>query len=305
MTAIVYGCNGQDGFYLCQQLIRRGLPVIGLGRQADPDPELKRASGFRYAQLDLRDVASLKTLLEAERPSQIFHVAAVHANASGQSCYEDVFDAMLDVNVNSLHASLEYCRVIDRQTRLLYAASAKCFGSKLPAIIDESTPRKSECLYSITKNAGVDLIVHYRNQHQVKAGSVYLFNHESPRRPAPFFVPKLVRALRGEKQSFFTLSFSCDWGSAEEYCEIMVEALAKAPGEDFVLASGRCLLARDLVAEMFKRQSLRPSGLAMEQGQERGSAPYMVSTEKLQRLVGKVPRRTIESVIEEMLQSGD
>lgn len=312
-SALVLGGNGQDGTYLSQALLRRGHQVISIGKDRVPR-NVPTSDGFSYHSLDLRDRAGLAELLREHAPSSVYHFAAVHKSAAGAP-YEDRFGDMLDVNVASVHVVLEHLR---RQQdaepppgRLIYASSIKAFGEPLPERIDEDTPRRSNCLYAVTKNAATDLIHHYRLRHDVQASVVWLANHESPRRPADFFIPKLARCLasavvepvRSPPASFYTLDFHCDWGSAEEYADLVVDMLEQAPGQDFVLGTGRTVLARELVRAVFAARGLDSSDHVREAHVTRQGARYHVVNEKLQRVLGRQPERTIEDVIEELVES--
>ena len=35
-TALVFGCTGQDGSYLCKSLLVRGFRVVGISRKRNP-----------------------------------------------------------------------------------------------------------------------------------------------------------------------------------------------------------------------------------------------------------------------------
>lgn len=307
-VALVLGCNGQDGTFLSRGLLRRGYRVIGVGKQPEPRFSYARQT-FTYAPMDLAlGSAELAQLLEAQRPDSVFHVAAVHASASAAS-YETRFQDMLAVNVGSLHAVLEYARLRNPQAGVLYASSAKVFGSPLPAFIDETTPRVSSCLYSITKNAAGDLLSYYREAHGCRASQLYLFNHESELRPASFFIPKLVRMLaagaQGEatQERFATLDFCCDWGSAEEYMELAIDCLEHAPAQDFVLATGRCLSARDLVTGLAAKYGRDVSRLeAHSESTPRGQSFYRASTAKLRTELGRSPQQQIEQLVERLVE---
>lgn len=199
--AMILGCNGQDGTFLCRRLVDARLgTVVGIGLELQSrfnyDP-----TWFKYVSLDLtNESAPLRALLAETRPHLIFHVAAVHASAES-ALYEPVFESMLAVNVRTVHTILEHLRNEDGLSRFIYANSAKAFGSPLPEVINENTPRMSSCLYGITKNAASDLLRHYRSAHRVLASQLYLFNHESELRPQGFHtkareVPEGRRARR-------------------------------------------------------------------------------------------------------------
>jgi GDPmannose 4,6-dehydratase len=290
MTALVLGANGQDGTYLVRSLLRRGRDVVAAG--VEPGPRF--ADHGRYAAIDLRDGTALARLLAEVKPTEVYHFAAIHKSAGGAP-YEDRFGDMLAVNVATVHVVLEQLR--RSPGRLLYASSIKAFGEPPPARVDESTPHRSDCLYAVTKNAAYELIAYYRRVHGVPGSVIYFGNHESPLRPAEFFIPKLARALRGEAVSFYTLDFYCDWGSAEEYADICVDVLERAAGEDFVMGTGRCVHARELTEGLGLTNVTTTSTATNER-----PAPYELDVSKLERLVRR-PQRRIEDVVEEIVRS--
>jgi GDPmannose 4,6-dehydratase len=141
------------------------------------------------------------------------------------------------------------------------------------------------------------------------ASLVYFFNHESALRPPEFFFPKLIACLVGairgqaEPTTFGTLDFCRDWGSAEEYMDLAVDMLEKAPGEDFVLATGRCTQARELVRKLFAEYGLDYRLFIREQATAGApSEPYVASTAKLRDLVGRTPQVGIEEVVRAMVR---
>jgi len=173
-SALILGVNGQDGSYLAECLLTRGFAVLGVGRQAAS--RWVEAPGFRYAAIDLADAMALDELLVAEKPDEIYHLAAVHGPAGYP--YEAIWQSALAVNLGALHVCLEHIRTRAKLSRLFYASSVKVFGENPPAVIDEETPRVSDCLYGITKNAAFDLVRYYRARYDVW-GSVGIFsNHD-------------------------------------------------------------------------------------------------------------------------------
>lgn len=257
--ALVLGVNGQDGSYVAEALVRRGYEVVGAGRQ----PHSRYPgwlTGSRYAQLDLEHQDDLLALLHDTRPDVVFHTAAIHGAAGFH--YEPVFAAMMAVNVTSMHTVLDYARQHHRDLRLVYANSSKIFPAPLSGSISEATPIAASCLYSIGKIASLELIRYYRKHHGIAASNLVLFNHESRRRPANFFVPILARGLAAaiaDPQHRFevkTLDFHGDWSSAEELMDIAIDISEKAPAEDFVLASGTTWHARTAAKQLFAQHHL-------------------------------------------------
>ena len=127
---MVLGSNGQDGSYLVEHLLRRGYSVIGLSRQRGTGAD----AGHPHCQpvcQDLRRIGEFSELLLKLRPDVIFHFAAVHGRSGTR--YEAVWQDMLAVNVEVVHACLEYLRGQQPGGVLIYAGSSKIFGPSLPA----------------------------------------------------------------------------------------------------------------------------------------------------------------------------
>ena len=306
MTAVVLGANGQDGTFLVRHLLGRGYEVVGIGRRVKSRSKIDSPS-FLYRQADLRQESKLAEELNYFKPDFIFHVAAVHTSAGGS--YEAVFNDMLQINVATVHTVLEYLRG-SRKSRFIYASSKKVFGEPVPLFINEDTPKKSQCLYSISKNAAYDLIEYYRAEYGVEASVVYLFNHESEHRPDDFFIPIILKCLssalsdNGYVGAVNTLDFYCDWGSAEEYMDLMIDMVEKAPEEDFVLARGDSTYARDLIEYLFNNYRLdyRKHIQEKHSPQLALQAPYTVDLTKLKHYIHRTPNISIYDLCKQILE---
>jgi len=307
LTSIVLGANGQDGSYLCEMLAASGQRVIALGRQTDfAWPPLD--GEFRYQQVDLCDPKALRTVLIAERPEHIYHVAAVHGESG--FLYEEVVGDLFAVSVVATHVCLEYLRQSDGG-RLYYASSAKVFGESPQGQISESTAKRADSLYATAKIAAGHLIDCYRRDHGVQAIVAYLFNHESPRRRSAYFVPKIARALanglagNGDPVTVNSLDFFADWGSAEEYMQLAIQAMESGLDGDFVVATGQTLWAAAAVDTVFKEHKLdRNHWLhAPEEGVAPDSVPFVADSGKLTTALGHQPQKRISHLLEEIARS--
>lgn len=303
--ALVIGANGQDGSFLVKHLLDKKYHVLAVGRQEGARYR-EDSPLFEYFQADLKKSNVLSKPLNQFKPDFVFHVAAVHTSAGG--VYENQFDDVLKVNVGSVHTILEYLRR-NPGSRFIYASSAKVFGDPPPRHINELTPRKNQCLYSISKNSAYNVIEYYREKHAVRASVVFLFNHESKLRPKSFFIPTILNCLSSALRNtnhiteINTLNFNCDWGSAEEYMDIVIDVIEKAISEDFVLGRGVCTYARDLVFNIFNDFGLNYKNHLRERVNPNSphNAPYKVDTTKLVKHVGRKPEVDIYEVCKEII----
>ncbi|MGE0332008.1 MAG: GDP-mannose 4,6-dehydratase [Ramlibacter sp.] len=312
-TALVVGVNGQDGSYLAERLAHNQWRVVGMGRQGQARAGLA-ARLAQYCPLDLTDTAALQRALHELRPDAIFFAAAVHGAAGFD--YESVWLGAHQVNTLALHAALEHARTQagrgGGKVQVLYFGSAKMFGDLAGRTIDESTPRVSSCIYSITKNAGADLVQYYRATHGVDAGVVWLFNHESERRPPQFFAMQVVQALAQSLQdkrhavTLNTLDFWCDWGHAQEYMTLVADHCDALRGHDVVLATGHTVWAADVVTELFALHGLAAADhfrTTAPPREKQLATQWRADTTRLVQLAGQRPALWGVEVFQEILRA--
>ena len=179
----------------------------------------------------------------------------------------------------------------------MYASSLKAFGSPPPATVSEDSPRISDCLYSITKNASADLIDYYRRTHGARSTTLYLFNHESPRRPENFFLPRVVNSLaaamlgQSDDTTLASLDFACDWGSAKEFMTLGRQVLESPENQDYVVATGKTWTGLEFVEALFLKAGLDWRDhltVAKTPGSEL-IVPYHADISRLNRVVGHGP----------------
>jgi GDPmannose 4,6-dehydratase len=218
-------------------------------------------------------------------------MAAIHGSAG--HAYEANWRQALALNVGSVHTCLEHMRRRSPAARLFYPSSLKVFGDPPPAEIDEATPRVSLCLYSITKNAATELVHQYRARHGAWACVGYFFNHDSPRRPDSYFLPRLAAQLVAQRRAdapasgVDTLDFWCDWGNSREFMELTVDLLDQEEPQDVVMATGQPVHAADLARALADELGVVPPRLPPR---TQHTPPARARLDGLRRAIGRLPR---------------
>src|SRR5579875_3276695 len=193
--ALVIGSRGQDGSYLVELLQAKGYELIPLTRHGVDGP-----LADRYPSL-LVNSANMKNLLVAERPDEIYYLAAFHHSSEEAATDElDLLRNSFETNTNGLLDVLYATMRWLPKTRLFYAASSHIFGEPSLSMQDENTPINPVNAYGISKSTGVYLCRYFRKQHNLHASVGILFNHESPRRADRFLSKKIVKAAINIKQ---------------------------------------------------------------------------------------------------------
>jgi GDPmannose 4,6-dehydratase len=170
--------------------------------------------------------------------------------------------------------------------------------------------------------------VNYREAYGIFASSGILFNHESPRRGETFVTRKVVRAATriklGKETCLYlgNLDAIRDWGHAKDYVEGMWRILQHPEADDFVLATGVAITVREFVEKTFLKLDIMISwsGSGVDEvGKDQNGnviiridptyfrpteVPFLLGDpSKARELLGWRPRYTIDTLIDEMVES--
>ena len=258
-TALILGVSGQDGAYLADILVRRGLEVHGTSR----DKEVASYAGLRRLGIHdrvtchsavLNDFRSVVTVLNNVRPALIFNLAAQSSVGLSFEQPVETIDSIMHGTINVMEAMRFLCL----DARFYNAGSSECFGNtgrERPAA--ETTAFSPRSPYAVGKAASFWAVANYREAYGLFVCSGLLFNHESPLRPARYVTQKIVRgavaiaAGRGDTVELGTLEIARDWGWAPEYVDAMARMLDLDAPEDFVIATGETRTLEDFVGAAF------------------------------------------------------
>ncbi len=252
--AIVFGSRGQDGTLLTRHLLSKDYVVLGVGRAA-----VDSSDGRLHEPVDLIDASSVHRLIEEFRPNEVYYLAAFHhaAQAAELVSPSAIWDRSFDVHVRGLVHVLEAIRRNHPPARLFYAGSSLVFGQPAQSPQTEETPLNPQCVYGVTKTAGIHCCRLYRSQHNLFAAAGILYTHESPLRPDGFLSRKVIQAAirikRGEQRELVLgdLSAQSDWGYAPDYVDAMWRIAQAGAPDDFVVATGRLHRVQDWVETAF------------------------------------------------------
>jgi GDPmannose 4,6-dehydratase len=255
-TALVTGVKGQDGGYLAEQLVQRGYRVVGTSRTPPQKDEDLR--GVELRTVALEDAAAVALLVAEVAPDEIFHLAG--QSSVGRS-FEDPAGTYRSLGLTTLNL-LEAARGATVRPRVFVAGSGEVFGDTGTTRATETTAFSPRSPYAVAKCAAVELARAYRTHYGVFASVGFLYNHESPRRPATFVTRKIVRgacdiaAGRATSLELGDLGVVRDWGYAPEYVDAMWRILQADAPDEFVIATGRSHPLARFVDLVFQRLGL-------------------------------------------------
>lgn len=175
MTAIIFGANGQDGYYL-SKLIEKECRVIGISRAGD------------FIKLDMASFDQVAEIIKNYQPDYIFHLAALSTTShyAWKENHETICTGSLNI--------LESVKQFSPHSRIFLSGSGLQF-------INEGRPIREKDLfdassvYSVCRINSVFAARYYRRLG-IKVYVGYFFNHDSPLRSANHINKKITETVK-------------------------------------------------------------------------------------------------------------
>jgi GDPmannose 4,6-dehydratase len=314
-TALITGVTGQDGAYLAQLLLEKGYRVVGMMRRSassDVIGERLRWLGIlddvQLVEGNLIDLSSLIRIMQEHKPAEVYNLAAQSFVAASWQ------QPLLTGTVTGIGAAnlLEAVRIAHPVARFYQASSSEMFGKIQQARQSERTPFYPRSPYAIAKLYAHWMTVNYRESFGLHASSGILFNHESPLRGIEFVTRKVtdgaarIKLGLANELALGNMDATRDWGHARDYVRAMWLMLQQDTPDDYVVATGRTVSIRDMVAMAFRHVGLD------WQDHVRSRADLMRPAEvdvllgdagKAQQALGWTPETTLEAMIAEMVDA--
>jgi UDP-glucuronate 4-epimerase len=210
MKAIVTGGAGFIGSHLVDRLLADGAEVIVVDNfdpfYARSAKETNLADALRdprcrLAELDIRDAAGVRALVDRTRPDAIVHLAA---RAGVRPSIEDP-GLSADVNVTGTVRWLEAACRVEPRPRFVYASSSSVYGDRPDAPFRETDPVDAPISpYAATKKACELLAYTFHHLHGLPVTGLRFFTAYGPRNRPDLAIAKFARLIdRGEPVPMF------------------------------------------------------------------------------------------------------
>ena len=240
-TAIIVGCNGQDGQLLKKKLINLKYKIIGITKN----------------NIDIRQPNKVNKLVAEKKPDQIYYLAA-HHHSSEEIINNNVeiIDNSNQINFISLNNFLHAIHKYSPSTKFFYASSCHVFGSSNKPQ-NEDTKYQPEGIYGVTKIAGMMSCKHFREVKRIFVSVGILYNHDSFLRKKVFVGKKIISSAieiskKGHGQlTLGNLDHKIDWGAAHDYVDAMHLILNLSKPNDYVISTGKLHSIREFAKIAF------------------------------------------------------
>jgi GDPmannose 4,6-dehydratase len=310
-VAIITGITGQDGSYLAEYLLDKGYDVIGMVRRSSTvtfERIRHIQDKIKLIQGDLHDQSSLVDVIDRNRPTEIYNLAA--QSFVPTSWNQPVLTG--EVTALGVTRLLEAIRIVNPETRFYQASSSEMFGKVQEVPQTENTPFYPRSPYGVAKVYGHWIAVNYRESYDLFSVSGILFNHESPRRGLEFVTRKVTYGVARIKLGLANelrlgnLEARRDWGFAGDYVDAMWRMLQADSPQDYVVGTGETHAVRELCEIAFDYVGLNYLDFIVQDSQFYRPAEVdllVADPSKAKSDLGWVPKVSFEELIHMMVEA--
>src|SRR6202171_385003 len=194
MRVLITGITGFVGSHMAEYALSKGAQVFGSNRWRSKTENIDHLrSKVTFLESDLRDLSSVRSLLEISNPDFVVHLAAPSfVGVSWQAPAET-----LTTNIISQVNLLEALRGLKMSPRFLVAGSSEEYGlvyeNELP--IRETNPLRPLSPYAVSKVTQDMMAYQYFKSYGLPIIRTRAFNHEGPRRGDVFVTSNFARQV--------------------------------------------------------------------------------------------------------------
>ena len=291
MKAIIFGINGQDGFYLSRLLEEKGIAVIGVSRSGN------------FLKTNIANFTEVAELIKSTAPDFIFHLAA-----NSTTRHDALFENHETISTGTFNI-LESVRIHAPNTKVFISGSGLQFENKnLP--IKETDLFEARDAYSVSRIQSVYAARYFR-MLGVKAYVGYFFNHDSPRRSERHMAQKIaataVRIANGsnEKLEIGDMSVIKEWTYAGDVVEGIWILVNQETIYEANISSGLGYSILDWVKECFNLIGKDYKNYVIESNDFKAEYRQLVSDATLITSMGFTPKVSFTALAKMMVEEMD
>ncbi len=289
MKALIFGANGQDGYYLAQACKKRGIESIGISRSG------------QWLIGDVSSYRQVEELIRHYTPDFIFHLAA---NSSTK--HDVLFENHQTISLGTLNI-LEAVRLHSQQTKVFIAGSGLQFVNTGKPI-SETDLFDAKSAYALARIESTYAARYFRALGlQVYVG--YLFHHESPLRKSHHVSKKVSSSVQliadGKLKTLEMgdINVKKEWTFAGDIVEGILTLVEQDNIYEAVIGSGVAYSIKDWIEKCFQYVGLNWEKYVVCQPDFVAEYPCLVSNPQTLYSLGWKPLIDLPTLVEIMMSS--
>ncbi len=310
MRVLITGITGFVGSYMAEYALARGAEVFGSSRWRSKTENIEHLrSKITLIESDLRDLSSVRNLLETSSPDYVVHLAAQSfVGASWQTPAET-----LSTNIISQVNMLEGVRGLKMSPRFLVVGSSEEYGlvfeDELP--IRETNALRPLSPYAVSKVAQDMMGYQYFKSYGLPIIRTRAFNHEGPRRGEVFVtsnfakqVAEIEAGLRDPVVYVGDLKPRRDYSDVRDIVRGYWLLLDRGePGEVYNLCSGRSWAIQQVLDFLLDQSTVKGIGVKTDPTRLRPSDVMWLEGDasKIEKVVGWKGEIPFERTLRDLL----
>ena len=288
MKAIIFGANGQDGYYLNNLLQQKGINVIRVSRRGES------------LKIDISNYAEASSLIKKEQPNYIFHLAA-----NSTTRHDALFENHQTISTGTLNI-LEAVKQFSPHTKVFISGSGLQFLN-IGNPIKETDPFAANDAYSISRIQSVYAARYFRSIGiNVYVG--YFFNHDSPLR-SEVHVTKMIsetvkRIAVGSSENLIIgdMKVIKEWSYAGDVVEGIWLLINQHEIFEANISSGQGYSIKEWIQECFKIVNLNFEMYTIVAKNFKSNYSSLVSNNNLIKSLGYNPKVSFSILAKMMMQ---
>ena len=289
MKALIFGANGQDGFYLQQLLEAKNIAVTGISRSGN------------FLRTNISSFPEVKELVATLQPQYIFHLAA-----NSTAAHSALFDNQEAISSGTINI-VEAVRQASPETKVFLSGSGLQFRNT-GAPIKETDAFEASSAYAVARIHSVYAARYYRTLGlNIYVG--YFFNHESPRRTERHISQLIATAVkkiaRGEKEiiEIGDLSVKKEWTFAGDVMQAALALVEQDAIHEAVIGSGEGYSIQEYIDRCFAFIGKKPAGYVRQKEGFQAQYQQLISDPSTLFSLGWKPEKNFDDLVQMMLSA--
>jgi GDPmannose 4,6-dehydratase len=288
--ALIFGANGQDGYYLSKLLQLNKIEVISISR----------TSGSILG--DVADFEFVDNIIKDRNPSYVFHFAA-----NSTTKHTALLENHASISSGTLNI-LEAVKKHSPNAKVFISGSAMQFKNDGHPI-SENTPFESSSAYSAERIYSVYLSRYFREKFHLNTYVGYLFNHDSPLRSENHINQKIVLSAISiangsqDKLIIGDVDVKKEFNYAGDIVNAIWELVSQNDVNEMIIGSGVAYDIRNWLEYCFNKMGLNWEEHTIQDDNFITDYNVLVSDPKLLMSTGWKPTKDIFQLAELMLNS--
>ena len=237
MNALIFGANGQDGYYLSELCKAKGIKPLGISRSQN------------WIRGDVSNYEQVEQFIKEHKPTYIFHLAA-----KSTTRHDALFENHAAISTGTLNILEAVYKHSPNSKVFITGSGVQFYNDGNP--ISEDNAFEASSAYAVARIQSVYAARYYKTLGiQTYVG--YLFHHESPLRKPNHVSQKVViaakRIVQGadEKLQIGDISVEKEWTFAGDVAQGIMTLVEQENVFEAVIGSGKTHTIKDWIEVCF------------------------------------------------------